>query len=274
MEMVNPPEFSVAHDLFEQVGHRPAARLEVIAHQRLREFAAGAHELLKQGRMAVPRAHEIEVQTDLTQQDLARRPRFAEHLQGLAIELFEVVVEHGLVELFLALEVIIQQRLVGAGLGGNEIGAGASQAGPGEHALGGGQNRSAGSGSCRAAARESSPVDAFAHKLINWIVNFTNSFCQLKQTVMTVMSARFGPRKNEAMRFRAAKPQPGANTPLNRRDAMNAEIVCCVSSRRSSRLCGSRGARILVAAPLVQVSAVGAAFRKPMQTRTVRASTA
>ena len=119
----------------------PAARLEVFAHQALRESAAGAHELLKQRRMAVPRAHEIEVQTDVAQQDLARRPWLAEHLQRLAVELFEVVFEHGLVKLFLALEVIIEQRLVDAGLGGDEIGAGPGQASPGEHAFGGGQNR-------------------------------------------------------------------------------------------------------------------------------------
>ncbi len=103
--------------------------------------------------MAVPRADEIEVQTDVAQQDLARRARPGEHFQGLAVELFEVVFEHGLVKPLLALEVIIEQRLVHAGLGGDEVGARAGQAGPGEHAFGGGQDRSPGPGPCRAPAR-------------------------------------------------------------------------------------------------------------------------
>src|ERR1035438_5140622 len=94
----------------QQAGHRLPPRLEVLANQALEAPTAGAHELLKQRCMPMPRADEIEVQTDVAQQYFARGPRPVEHLQGLAVKLFKVVFEHGQVELFLALEVVIEQR--------------------------------------------------------------------------------------------------------------------------------------------------------------------
>ena len=155
-------------------------RREVLANQALEAPAAGAHELLKQRCMPMPRADEIEVQTDVAQQYFARGPRPVEHLQGLAVELFKVVFEHGQVELFLALEVIIEQRFVDAGLGGNEIRASASQAGLGEHPFGGGQNGSPCTDTRRAPARAGLSVHTFAHKLINRIVNLVQPFCQME----------------------------------------------------------------------------------------------
>src|ERR1044071_8141434 len=90
-------------------------------------MTAGGHRLMEQRGVLVAGTDEIKMQTDVAQEDLARRSRSRQQLQGLPVEFAEMVLQHRLVETLLATEIIVEQGLVDSSFDGDGIGAGAGE---------------------------------------------------------------------------------------------------------------------------------------------------
>ena len=137
---VHFPQFTRPHSAHQQSPQGPGPRNDIFAEQPFRRLAALHHQLLEQRRVAVPVADEIKMQIDVAQQQGSRRARRIEDGQRLAVELPQLFLDDGHVKVLLAIEIVVEQRLVHAGGGGDGVRAGARQPVPGKDALGGSEN--------------------------------------------------------------------------------------------------------------------------------------
>jgi len=89
-------------------------------------------------------ADEIEMEFDVLQQKEARGALAAEDAEGEVVEFAEVSFDDGLVEEVFAFEIVVEECLVDAGLGGDGVCAGAGETIAGEDGFGGGEDFEAG----------------------------------------------------------------------------------------------------------------------------------
>src|SRR6516225_2672495 len=101
--------------------------------------------------MSLPLADEIKLEPDVLQQNFVGRAGAFEQGKRLAVEFFQMVLQHREVKLFLALEIVIEERLVDPGLGGNDVGPRPGESRSGKFALGGRENGDARFGALGAA---------------------------------------------------------------------------------------------------------------------------
>ena len=144
VERVGLPQFARAHAAPEQFLQRLGPRDDIFAKQTLRRLAAFGHQLLEQRRVPVMPADMIKVHFHIAQQQRARRTRRVEDGQRAEGELPQMLLHHRFVQLFLVLEIIVKQRFVDAGGGGDSVRPRAGQSVPGKGLPGGGEDFRAG----------------------------------------------------------------------------------------------------------------------------------
>ncbi len=104
-------------------------------------FASPHHLALHQPRIELVRGNEIEISARIGHDLLAGRQVAVEHAEDGILQAGKRIVEHGAIKRLFVLEVVIEQRLVDAGLAGDGVGTGAGNAVLGELLRGGLQDR-------------------------------------------------------------------------------------------------------------------------------------
>ena len=140
MEAVGGAKFARIHATLKQYGESVAARFEVLPDQTLRQSAAGGHHLMEKGGISMMGADEIKMEADVTQQDLPRRSRIGEEIEGLSVKIGEMVLQYRLIKAFLAFEIVIEEGFINPRFVGDGISAGASQSAFGKDPFGSGQD--------------------------------------------------------------------------------------------------------------------------------------
>ena len=85
-------------------------------------------------------ADRVKMQAHISQQDRPRGTLRSQHFDGLPVKFAELFLQHHDVKVFLALEVIVQQRLVDGCLGSDRVDAGSGKPGLGKNPLRGGED--------------------------------------------------------------------------------------------------------------------------------------